>query len=499
MNANLSFSLNWKEIDQILSEIDIENCFVQKITQPDFPFLLLELYGKTGRKKLLFTIGRGKSRFHLISSAIENKIKLQRFAQFLRSRIEGAKILSATQPFGERILKIELKREEEITLLWVRLWNNAPNIIATDREGVILDCFMRHPSKEEQSGKIFIPQWKENSPKENFPLRIFDSNHYPEIPLELITTETPYWKKIEWLANRIEKEEQFQKNKRQATSLCQKIIDQLDSKIEQLGDKIKKAENARLYQKKGELLLYWQTHIPKGATLFLASDYQSDLKIEIELDPKISIQKNSELYFKKYKKVKTSLEYLQEEWEQSRNKIQRFQKELIWIEQTGDEKLLAEWLNENHCYQTASKTLEEKNERQQKQGKRKEPLPGLSFQYKGFLLLVGRNGKENDLLLRKGVRGNDLWLHTRDYAGAYVFIKTIPQKSVPLEVLLAAGNLAIHYSKAKNANEADLYMTQVKYLRRAKEGSIGLVLPTQEKNLHVRVDNDLLKQLFDEK
>ncbi len=72
-------------------------------------------------------------------------------------------------------------------------------------------------------------------------------------------------------------------------------------------------------------------------------------------------------------------------------------------------------------------------------------------------------------------------LHTRDYPGGYVFIRNQPGKSVPLEVLLDAGNLALFYSKARQSGKGDLYYTQVKYLRRAKDGPTGLVLPTQEK------------------
>ncbi len=33
----------------------------------------------------------------------------------------------------------------------------------------------------------------------------------------------------------------------------------------------------------------------------------------------------------------------------------------------------------------------------------------------GFLILVGRGAKENDELLRHHVKGNDYWLHARDY------------------------------------------------------------------------------------
>ncbi|MEI6876539.1 MAG: NFACT RNA binding domain-containing protein, partial [Spirochaetota bacterium] len=109
--------------------------------------------------------------------------------------------------------------------------------------------------------------------------------------------------------------------------------------------------------------------------------------------------------------------------------------------------------------------------------------------------LIGRSAKENDELLRHHVRGSDLWLHARDFAGAYVFIKSRPGKTFPLEILLDAGGLALYYSKGREAGEGDLYYTWVKYLRRAKNGPKGLVIPTQEKNLFVRIDDARIRQL----
>ncbi len=79
-----------------------------------------------------------------------------------------------------------------------------------------------------------------------------------------------------------------------------------------------------------------------------------------------------------------------------------------------------------------------------------------------------------------------------------MIIKAKKDKSIPLEVLLDGANLAIHYSKAKNEGKADLYYTQVKYLRRAKDGKTGLVLPTQEKNLTVALDERRVKLLLSE-
>ena len=76
-----------------------------------------------------------------------------------------------------------------------------------------------------------------------------------------------------------------------------------------------------------------------------------------------------------------------------------------------------------------------------------------------------------------------------------MFIRSLPGKSIPLDVLLDAGNLALFYSKGKANGRGELYYTRVKYLRRAKDGPLGLVLPTQEKNLSVILDKTRLTRL----
>ena len=125
----------------------------------------------------------------------------------------------------------------------------------------------------------------------------------------------------------------------------------------------------------------------------------------------------------------------------------------------------------------------------------KKTHPGLDFTVDGWYILVGRDANENDELLRRHVRGSDMWLHTRDCPGGYVFIKYRAGKTIPLDLMLDAGNLAVYYSKARKNGKADLYYTQVKYLRRAKNGPKGRVLPTQEKNLSIVLDQKRLARL----
>ena len=166
--------------------------------------------------------------------------------------------------------------------------------------------------------------------------------------------------------------------------------------------------------------------------------------------------------------------------------IQKAKKELLDLEATYQQ--LCREPNPLRLQQMLRKQTTPKQQVEKKR-------PGLSYQVEGWTILVGRTATENDELLRHHVRGLDMWFHTRDYAGGYVFVKNRPGKTIPLSIMLCAGNLAVYHSKARKAGKADLYYTQVKHLRRAKNGPKGLVLPSQEKNLLVQLDKEILQKL----
>ena len=126
----------------------------------------------------------------------------------------------------------------------------------------------------------------------------------------------------------------------------------------------------------------------------------------------------------------------------------------------------------------------------------KEGRPGVWVKSNGWDIIIGRNAKENDEILRSYTRGSDVWMHTRDFSGGYIIIKAQKDRTVPLPVLLDGASLAIHFSKARKNGKADLYYTQVKYLRRVKGGKTGLVLPTQEKNLNATEDEERVRRIL---
>jgi predicted ribosome quality control (RQC) complex YloA/Tae2 family protein len=247
----------------------------------------------------------------------------------------------------------------------------------------------------------------------------------------------------------------------------------------------RRAAHARLedYKLSGDLILSHLHDLEAGDRWLEAEDFREPgQKISVELDPQLSPAANAESYFRKYRKARAGLRSLEEEEGQLRRQLGEVREKL--------EKLAA---------RPDLETLREEARRGERKkgrpaGERERP-PGLEFRSGPFTLLVGRTAQENDTLLRRHVKGNDLWLHARDFPGAYVFVRGLPGKSIPLETLLDAGNLAVLYSKGRGSGRGDVYYTQVKYLRRAKGEKPGTVLPSHEKNLHVALDPARLRRL----
>ncbi len=464
-------SLNCVEIDKILEEISLSGCHIQKIKQPDFHSLFLELYRPGGRFNLIIGLAPGKTRIHTTANSAVSEIKLQRFAQLMRARIKGGKITGIQQINQDRIIKIEISRSGETTVLWVRLWSGAANIIATDSEQKILDAFYRRPKRGETSGSVFtLPENKGNSSGKVFEIRDYDSSQ-------------SFNNFIDEYYSHVEENENIDRLRDRAVKIITAAINRIESTLKNLERKASEYGPYEEYKETGDLIMSNLHLAQKGAKwLKVENFYKDNTETDIELDPRLTAEKNAEKYYTMYRKAKSGIDIVNEDIENHRLQLKNLRGDLLIAETTEDSSLL--------------KKISESSPKQQQKTKEKESTPGLSFRSGMYRILVGRSATENDQLLRKHVRGNDIWLHTRDYPGGYVFIKTLPGKSVPLDILLDAGNLALFYSKARNSGKAELYYTQVKYLRRAKDGKTGLVLPTQEKNLSVILDQRRIDRIM---
>ena len=94
----------------------------------------------------------------------------------------------------------------------------------------------------------------------------------------------------------------------------------------------------------------------------------------------------------------------------------------------------------------------------------------------GWEILVGKNDRGNDYLLRRIAKGEDLWLHAQGVPGSHVVVRHGERgREVPESVLEAAAQLAAYYSKGKESGKQAVDYLPVKRLHRVKGGRAGQV------------------------
>jgi predicted ribosome quality control (RQC) complex YloA/Tae2 family protein len=472
-------SLNWKEINLILEELELEGSWIQKAIQSAFDVLAFSLYGKRGARTLLISLSPGACRIHETFAAMPKSEKPLRFAQFLNSRIVKGRIEEAVQLGDNRVVRMRIRQGSERYCLYIRLWSNAANVIVTGEDGIILDAMKRLPKRGEITGGRFAPE-------ADLSLKGGGGKGKPEkYEVRELPGEGSFNERVDsWYSNQ-GSALSLETLREQARRNYEGSIGRLKASLETLREKEADFGAAERLKEYGSLILASLGSIKEGDQWLETENFYhgessgENRIIRIKLKAGKPPVETAEDYFEQYRKAKRGLEEVRAE-------IDAGEKELRLMEETL-EKLLAE----------ANPLILHKllKAGRRAPGRAGDRRPGLSFRVNDWLILVGRDAGENDLLLRRHVKGNDLWLHARDYPGSYVFIKQRAGKTVPLDILLDAGSLAVFYSKGRNNGEGDLFYTPVKYLRRAKNGPRGLVIPTQEKNLHVKLDAKRLREL----
>lgn len=437
-------SLNYVELNRIISEIDISNSFFRSIKAIDYDSFILTFYKKGESTNLLVSVG---SLYRLHKAAIKyNKLKApHNLVEFIKKYLINSKVSYIKQLNNNRIIVINCIKEKVEYKIIIRLWGGFSNILITDIDNKILHLHKKSRKKNEVAGEMFIiPPPKENQKEYilNFP-ESEDFNAY---------IEKQYSRDIDQI---LAEQKQLK---------IQKSILIKQRELKGLQKKLQNYKNPNNLKTIGDLLTSNLYNIKPGKSQTTLKDWEGN-DIKIQLDPALTPAENRDKYYKKYKKATSGIEHIETRISELKNEIKKLE--------NGEIK------PENTIYQ--------------KQVKRTKI--GLEYNFKGYTILVGRTAIENDKLLRSMVKGNDYWLHIRDYPGGYIFIKSIKGKTIPLEVFIYAGNLALYYSKGKKNGKGDIYYTQVKYLRRVKNGKIGLVIPTQSKSLYIKMDKNIILHL----
>lgn len=470
-------SLNCEEIDRILSEAPLAGTKIQNIYQPSFDSLVLELYGRGALIHYFISIAHNACRLHPLSAAPPKNERPLRFMECLRSRIRGGTIVRAAQIAKDRIIKIEVVRADENGLptplyLYARLWSGAGNVLLVSKEGAIIDALRRLPSRNEISGETFsLPPPRENvNPLKQYAIRDLGG-------------EGPFWQRIEHYYSQSTGHLSREVLLAQAHEILGHKKAAIENRLAHLVSKQEEYLQAERFRQIGDILIAGYTIETQGTKTFARTfDFYENKELLIEIDSRVNPAQNAATYYEKYHKAKNGIDEIKAEIHRWKATIRQLDAWFARLDAETDPLVIAQALRKGGAARS----------------KEKPRYPCQSLEYRGWTILIGRSGKENDEILRHIVRGSDLWLHARDYAGSYVFIRAQKNKSIPPEVLQAACRLAVYYSKARKNLGGDVHTTFVKNLRRAKNGPVGLVIPYLEKNLYIIFTEDQIREILEE-
>ena len=254
----------------------------------------------------------------------------------------------------------------------------------------------------------------------------------------------------------------FAKEKGRLVSAKKKELNKTEKQIIALKANKEKVSNRKSSKEIADILMANLHQIEKRATVVELFDFYENKNIKIKLNKDLSPQANAEKYYKKSKNGGKELEEID--------------KKLLGLEKRRA-KLLIEFeeMQEMEDFKSLKTVTKKENP---KDDKVQKSSPYWTFQVEGLEVLVGKNAKSNDELLRL-TKKNDWWFHAKDVAGSHCVVRNGGVDLTPVQ-LEKVGALAAHYSKAKSQSVVPVIYTPRKHVRKPKGFPPGKVMVEKE-------------------
>jgi predicted ribosome quality control (RQC) complex YloA/Tae2 family protein len=305
-------------------------------------------------------------------------------------------------------------------------------------------------------------------------------------------------------------EELASSDRRRLVAALKKERKSAQRRVQRIEAELAEAEETNTLQRDGELLKANLSRIVAGETSIIVEDFETGEPVEVRLDPKLSARENLNAIFKRYQKLLRRLTKAGGQIESARETLQTL--ELLEAEvveaESLDEIFLRDEVRRLMARQTGkSGSASSRTIKPSEAIAEKPPLPAIyrSMPRKlhprrfrsidGLEIWVGRSDEGNDFLTTRFARGKDLFFHLDGAPGSHVILRTEGRDDPPSESVLDACELAVHFSKQKNAGRADVHVVPIKNVKKPKGAKRGLVYVTGGKSIRLRREAARLERL----
>lgn len=267
------------------------------------------------------------------------------------------------------------------------------------------------------------------------------------------------------------------------SNFLNKQIKKHEEKINKLHILLEETKNADEFRIKGELLLTYPNLKEKNKYVDIYNYYTNKIE-RILLDEKYNVIDNSNKFFKKYQKMKTSVTYLNEQIEKVYDELEYF-------------KLLNYQLSNcsvNEALDIKDELIKNKYLFKPLQNKKKQQKPRLlTYNVNDIEISVGKNNVQNEYLTHKYSKPNDMWFHVKDAPGSHVVIHF--EGELDEELIRSAATLAAYYSTFKDSSSVAVDYTRIKYIKKIPGKKACFVTYTHQKTIYIDPNAEFIDKL----
>lgn len=268
-------------------------------------------------------------------------------------------------------------------------------------------------------------------------------------------------------------------------NLLRKINSQIklvNKKIEILNKNLSKEKNMDSIRMKGDLLAANVNKLNKGYKEIILKDFYNNNKdIKISLDSRKNPWENVDSYYKRYKKIKNSIDFAKDDLPKQKDLLEYLNQVSDFVERSesiSDLDEIKEELIENKIIKNTSRN------------KKKTKAKSKPMQFKtvdNSNIYVGKNSRQNDYITLKLANKNDYFFHVRNAPGSHVILKTnlLNENDIKIASYLAASN-----SSQAKSNKVDVDYTEKKNVNKAKGAKLGMVYYENFKTVTVNMDEN---------
>ena len=479
-------SLSVSEIGAVVDELTprLEGARCQKIRgvlgEPET--LTIDLSTRSESLCLLVSVRPGLSRIHLVESRPKAPPQPTGPIMGMRKHLHGRRVQGIAHDADDRIVVLQLIGGPSTHTLVCELTGRHGNVFLLDDDDTILCSLLPNRSKQ----RNLVPGEPYVRPATRPPKRGVRED-WPRSDLS------------GWLERRysaLGDERTLEDARAGLASSMRKAVKALKRRHKAIQRDFDRLDDVDALRREGELLRGAYGAVQRGARSVSVVDYYDadQREVEIALDPKLDLQENIERRFHRVRRLERGAETMLERLEQTADELADAEAHLTKVESAETTAALdslelrarkRRWIRTSRAAGGGGRRKAEKR------------LPYREFvSSDGIPIWVGRGGADNDATTFQHGRGNDLWLHAADWAGAHVIVR-VGREDVPRSTLEEAARLAAHYSKGRNDSVVTVQYVRRKNVRKPKGLPPGRVLVSDARSIDIRRDEVALKSIFD--